>query len=421
MKLSLFRRLAMAMFASLALGLGMTACGGGTIGYMWVLGQQYNQIVGFKIDDYTGNLTNVQGSPFGSNGNVPVSIVVKPGGRYVYVINQGTCPSSGCGTATNTSQTVALYSVGGDGTLTFQQQYVTQGYNSMWAQFDSTGTYLYVLDKYSPSRNTNATGATTYTGPNTDGNGSITVFLSDSNTGRLSLVTNAQTQYNSVNTPFWEVGPKPIMMKTLSGCLFTVNSGNQTISPYVFGTSGQLGFTTTQTFPLTTGNVTSINGSGSLLYLTDASQTPGVIVGYTVGSSCALTTVNGGNKADSTGTANPTYSFIDSTNKYLYVLNSSTTSTTSTTPFSSVSVFTINTTNQELQEVSGSPFTVGSGPVCMVEDPTNQYLYTSNHNDGTVTGKRLDPNTGLITVLPRGSTFTATGEASCLAVSGATI
>ena len=51
MKLSLFGRLTMALLASVALGLGMTACGGGTIGYMWVLGQEYNQIGGFKIDD----------------------------------------------------------------------------------------------------------------------------------------------------------------------------------------------------------------------------------------------------------------------------------------------------------------------------------------------------------------------------------
>jgi hypothetical protein len=64
MKLSLFGRWSMALFASLALGLGMTACGGGTIGYMWVLGQQYNNIAGFKIDDYTGNLTQIITSPF---------------------------------------------------------------------------------------------------------------------------------------------------------------------------------------------------------------------------------------------------------------------------------------------------------------------------------------------------------------------
>ena len=139
----------------------MTACGGGTIGYMWVLGQQYNQIVGFKIDDYTGNLTTVEGSPFGSNGSVPVSLVIKPGGRYLYVINQGTCPTAGCSATTSVGQTIALYSVGGDGTLTFQQTYQSQGYSSQWAQFDSTGTYLYVLDKYSRRATTRPPGCST--------------------------------------------------------------------------------------------------------------------------------------------------------------------------------------------------------------------------------------------------------------------
>ena len=203
MKLSLFGRLAMALFASLALGLGMTACGGGTIGYMWVLGQQYNQIAGFKIDDYTGNLTQIQGSPFTTNGAIPVSIVVKPGGRYVYVINQGT---GGGPTKPGTSQSVALYCVGGDGALTFQQSYQTQGYISQWAQMDSTGSYLYVLDKYAPSYN-----ATTglYNGPNTDGNGAITVFSADPNTGRLTLVTNSQTQPNGGKHALLEVGPRP--------------------------------------------------------------------------------------------------------------------------------------------------------------------------------------------------------------------
>jgi 6-phosphogluconolactonase (cycloisomerase 2 family) len=414
MKLSLFSRLAMALFASLALGLGMTACGGGTIGYMWVLGQQYNQIVGFKIDDYTGNLTSVQGSPFGSNGAVPVSLVIKPGGRYLYVINQGT---GGTSAKAGTGQTIALYSVGGDGTLTFQQTYQSQGYISQWAQFDSTGTYLYVLDQYAPSANAQ-TGL--YTGPNTDGNGAITAFSSDPTTGRLSLVTNSQTQVKGINTPFFEVGPQPFMMKSLSGCLFTVNGQNQTISPLAFGSGGQLTFTTTQTFPTTAGKITSINGSGSFIFLTDSAAN--MLDGYAVGSNCTLTTLNGGNtNLAALGTTNPTYSFIDSTNKYLYVLNQSTTSTSTTTPFSTISGFLINSTNQELQPLSSSPYTVGAGPVCMVEDPTNQYLYISNHNDGTITGKVLDPTTGILSSLKRGSTFNSAGQSSCLIVSGSVI
>jgi 6-phosphogluconolactonase (cycloisomerase 2 family) len=413
MKLSLFGRLAMAVFASLALGLGMTACEGGTIGYMWVLGQQYNQIAGFKIDDYSGNLTNVQGSPFSSNGTLPVSLVIKSGGRFVYVINQGTCPTAGCGTGVNTGQTIAVFSVGGDGVLTFQQSYQSQGYDSQWAQFDSTGTYLYVLDKYAPESSCNTANAPN---PAACTYGAITVYASDSTTGRLTLVTNSQTQVGGVNTTYWTVGPSPFMMKTLAGCLLTANSGNQSISPYTIGSGGQLTFTTTQTFFTGTGNMTSINGSGSLLYLTDAANN--IIDGYTVGSSCALATVNGGNTANLTGTSNPTYTYIDSTNKYLYVLNQSSTSTTPGTSFSTISAFTINSTNQELQPISGAPYTVGSGPVCMAEDPTNQYFYISNHNDGTLTGKFFNPATGQLSQLSRGSTFNAVGEISCLAISG---
>ena len=58
MTLSKIGRVVMALVATAALGLGMTACGGGTIGYMWVLGTYYNQISGFLIDNYTGNLTD---------------------------------------------------------------------------------------------------------------------------------------------------------------------------------------------------------------------------------------------------------------------------------------------------------------------------------------------------------------------------
>ena len=72
----------------------MTACGGGTIAYLWVLGAQYNQIAGFKVDDFTGNLTPVLNSPFSSNGTNPVSVVVKAGGRYVYVVNKGVAATS---------------------------------------------------------------------------------------------------------------------------------------------------------------------------------------------------------------------------------------------------------------------------------------------------------------------------------------
>lgn len=440
MKLSLVGRWSMALVASLALGLGMTACGGGTIGYMWVLGQEYNQIAGFKVDQYSGNLTEVPGSPFNSNGSVPVSLVIKSGGRFVYVINQGTCPTNPttqlpqCDYTTGSGQTIALYSVGGDGTLTFQQSYTSQGYVSEWAQMDNSGTYLYVLDKYSPSYIApNTPGYPQqggYIGPNTDGNGSITAFVADPNTGRLTLVTNSQTQVAGVNTPFWEVGASPFMSKSQNGCLYTVNDGytadgHQTVTPYTIGTGGQLVFTTTgnitinQTTPGLKTNITSINGYGTYMFLTDAASN--ILYGYETSGSCNLTALNGGTTnlaTDFPNTSDPVYTMIDSTSNHLYVANNSTTSTLTTTPFSSLSALNINSSNQELQPITGSPYPVGSGPVCIVEDPSNQYIYTSNYNDGTVTGYQLNANSGELSDLTKGSKFTAVGKASCLAISG---
>ena len=350
--------------------------------------------------------------------------MIKTGGRFVYIINQGV---GGSANGPGTAQSISLYSVGGDGTLAFQQNYHTQGYISEWAQMDSSGTYLYVLDKYSPGLDP-VTGL--YNAPNTDGNGAITAFVADANTGRLTLLTNSQTQVGQVNLPFWRVGPSPVMSKSQGGCLYTVNggfnaSGNQTVTPYSIGASGQLVFTTTGNIVIpqsTTGvatNITSINGSANFMFLTDAASN--ILYGYQSGGSCNLTALNGGYTnlaAAFPNTSDPTYTMIDSTGKYLYVANNSTTSTQPTTPFSSLSALTINPTNQQLQPIIGSPYPVGSGPVCIVEDPSNQYIYTSNYNDGTVTGFQLNNTSGELSQLTKGSKFTSVGKASCLAISG---
>jgi 6-phosphogluconolactonase (cycloisomerase 2 family) len=415
MKLSLFGRWSMALFASLALGLGMTACGGGTIGYMWVLGQQYNNIAGFKIDDYTGNLTQIIESPFASNGAMPVSIVIKPGGRYVYVINQGTCPTSGCGTAANIGQSIALFSVGGDGTLNYQQSYFTQGYYSMWAQLDPTGSYLYVLDKYAPV--TAGSAAAT--------NGVISAFTSDPNTGRLATITNNQNCGPNQCPVIFPVGTSPL-----------INSADNTVSPYLIGSGGVLTnaglpgklYISVSTNPAPK-NITSITANGSNVYLTDGLGNAIFQFGPG-GTACSFDaglytyqptagSANGTTPGPFANVSQPAWTLVDSTGKYLYVLNQLQTGTLPTTPYSSITAYTINATNQQLTPIAGGEYTVGSNPICMSEDPTNQYMYISNFNDGTVTGKIIDPNTGELSPLSRGSTFNATGKLGCLAISGA--
>ena len=57
-------------------------------------------------------------------------------------------------------------------------------------------------------------------------------------------------------------------------------------------------------------------------------------------------------------------------------------------------------------------------PVCLVQDPTNQYLYISNNFDSTITGKLFDQRFGYLSNLTRGSVFVTTMQPTCLAVSG---
>ncbi len=407
MKLSRFGRISMAFVVSVAIGLGMTACGGGTVGFMWVLGTQYNQIVGFKIDNYTGNLTQIPKSPFPSGGTNPVAIVVRAGGRYVYVVNQGTPATK---TAAAVPGQISAFSVGGEGILTFQQAYTSQGSTPVWAVADSSGNFLYVLDQLAPDGS---------------GNGSITVFAIDGTTGRLQLVPNQQIK-NAQGTQltYFPVGLTPTMLRISgTGCLYTLDAGDNTVFPYTIGTGGQLTLTTNSTITTSATKLTSISTNGNYVYLTDAAPTTaspgGYILPYTSGTGCALNTVTGGAVPNLTGSSNPVYSFTDNKGQYVYVVNNSTTNSQNAT--SSISAYKIITDSGKLQPLpigdTNNPYPVGAGPTCMVEDPTNQYVFTSNNIDGSVTGKQINQSTGQLSDLRRGARFPAAGQATCLAIS----
>jgi 6-phosphogluconolactonase (cycloisomerase 2 family) len=420
MTLSRIGRLSKALVVSMAIVLGMSACGGYTVGFMWVLGTQYNQIAGFKIDDYTGNLTAMVNSPYTSGGTNPVSIAVRAGGNFVFVVNKGTYKKDSSGNLlldsngqpeSNHDGNIAVFAVGEDGVLTFQNTYTTPGGTPIWAVADGTGSYLYVLEAQSPAYDAV-----------TDKNGDIAVFGVDGSTGRLQLVPN-QSIKNSAGAllNYFEVGKTPTTMRSSGSCLYTLDSGDQTIFPYGLGGSGQLSLeSNTPEIPTGATNLTSINVSGNYIFLIDAGtgSVPGRILPYTPGSGCSLSVQANGAVANLPLTSNPVYGMTDAKNKFFYVLNHGTTNSQNAN--SSISAFVIQTTGTLLPiSDTSNPYPVGNGPVCMVEDPSNQYIYTSNNYDGTVTGKFINQNTGQLSDLSRGSVFSAfTTGATCLAVSG---
>ncbi|HEX3436586.1 MAG TPA: hypothetical protein VHT24_07435 [Pseudacidobacterium sp.] len=446
MKFRQFGQICLATVVSFVLIFGTSSCMNDyTVAYVFTVGSQYNQIGSFKESSETGALTAAPGSPFGSGGTNPIRTFVLSGGRYLYVLNQGTANSDGTYSGAN----ISLFSIGGNGTLSFQASYTSQGFNTIRILPDSTGKYLFALDTYAPINSSGVTPVAQQDAqhPCQGANGfyptgDITAFNIDPNTGRLSIITNQQLQNsNGTQLTYFPVGCSPVDFTVASGFIFTADAGSasnndlQTVYPYQLNsTSGQLTQTqnsplvvgTTQMSTISTAQGSNLSGS-KYVYILDAgtncqsgtTSCSGEILPFTVGTNGILQALTNGAVQNDSTAANPTSLVVDSKGKYLFVANSGPT-TGIVNPISQITGWTIDPTNGTLQHIAGEPFGSGSGVNCIFQDPSNQYIYTTSFNDSQITGRILDPNTGVLTLLRRGTTFNTVGNPTWCAVSGRT-
>ncbi|MFZ0663231.1 MAG: beta-propeller fold lactonase family protein [Acidobacteriaceae bacterium] len=441
MKFKKSGQVALALAVSLGLSLGLTSCVNDyTVAYLYVTGAQYNQIGAFKISDNTGNLSTIPGSPFGSGGTNPVRAFVSTTGRYLYVLNAGAPTTDATGNTTYTSANISVFSVGGNGVLAPQQTYQSQGYGATRFALSQTGGFLYVMDEYAPSAGTNAAGdplvgaKTPVAGMSCQDSsgiyhptGDITVFSVDSNTGRLSLVTNAQLQ-NPLGQPltYFPVGCEPIDFEVTGGFVLTADTsdpvtGNKfTVFPYsVNATNGQLTPTQNTEFPTGAESISAIGANASKTTIFILDPVGNYIWSYSVGSGGVLSpynttpTLNIGSVA-----GNPVALTTDSKSQFLYVANAGPSGGVGQAN-SDISAYTIST-NGSLQKNPDGPFGTGSGPQCIIEDPSNQYIYTADYNSGTVTGHVLDPRSGDLTKMRNKTTFTTVGNPTWCVADGHT-
>jgi 6-phosphogluconolactonase (cycloisomerase 2 family) len=433
MKFRKFGRICLALAVSLGTGLGVTSCSTNhTVGYFYTTGSQYNQISGFRIDNNVGGLTPVPNSPFASGGVNPIKVLTANAGKFLYVLNGGCGGSSqiACPTGTPASDSganISLFTIGGQGAVSFQAAYTSQGNNPISIQTDSSGTHLFVLD----STVTDPTTCVGYVpGNSATICGDITSFNIDPNTGRLSLITNQGVKNaNGTNLSYFPVGSSPInfFVTPSNSFIYTIEKGSgSTLDPsqavFVYtNSSGQL--TLSQNTPIPTGatQLTYIYVSAKEnVYLIDAQNgtTPGQILPYTIGTNGALQSLVGGQVANSGTVANPGPMIVDHQGKFLYLANAGP-NLTATSEASSVSAYFIDPTNSRLTPLATSvPFGSGSSPRCIIEDPSNQYLYTANYADSTVTGAIINSSTGTLSTLRKNNQFGAAGQPTWCTASG---
>lgn len=447
---------------------GVTSCVQSyTVGFLYVMGTvtastgSNGIITGYKIDHNTGRLTPINGLPISSGGANPVRAYLTLGSRFLYVLNRG-ANASGSGNCYGTGANACLnanvteYAVGGNGILTPQETFYTQGMNPFRMFTDTSGNFLFVLDHDAPD-NVNPTstdncalalGSLGTSSAKVTTCGDVTVFKIDQTTGRLSVVINAQvTSASGQPISYFPVPANPVDFVLTGGYILTLGGGaTPTSYPYVGGTrvfpynyastTGQLTLSQSsqQALPITQG--TAIVNASSVIYVLDNEPltitsnpvfNPGTylsqILPYTVGSGGALQAEPSGVIPDDPNLSNPIYVMVESKGKYVYVANQGN-NVSGPNPESGISAYFLTTAPayqlsfiaDESTAITGS----GSGPQCIVEDPSNQFVYEANEYDSTVTGRVLDPNSGDLNPMRVLSTYKLAGQPTWCLVDGRT-
>jgi 6-phosphogluconolactonase len=463
MKFTKFGKALLMSALSTGVLLSLTSCiQSYSVGFLYVTGTVTSEsdgngiISGFKIDHNTGKLTSIHGLPVSSGGANPVRAVLLGSSRFLYVLNRGANSSGGsdCTTADPClNSNITEFAVGSNGVLTPQQTFYTQGINPFRMIADSTGSYLYVLDHDSPGADGETPSSTS--NPNTNcaaalgtgvtSCGDITAFKVDTSTGRLTLVVDSQaTSTMGATVPYFPVPANPVDFATTGSYILTLNAttatasssfpytGGSTVYPYTYvSSSGQL----TTTGIASPGNVTSAEAgtaivyAGGYLWLLDneAGSTSGYsqILAFTVGSSGSLVAPALGavTAVDST-LSNPIALLVENKSKWFYVANKN--GTSNTTTYSGIVGYVINSPFDPTEINGNNPLTfgTGAGPVCMVEDPSYQFIYTANYDSSTVTGQVINQVNGGLTPLSEttnvSSSYALTGPPSWCLVDGRT-
>jgi hypothetical protein len=436
MKFTKFGKALLMGALSVGVVLSVTSCVESyTVGFLYVTGTVTAQspgsgiISGFKIDHNTGKLTPINGMPIPSGGANPGRAALILGSRFLYVLNRGT-NSSGteCTTADPCGNSnITQFAVGGNGILTPQETFYTQGINPMRIFADASGAFLFVLDHDAPS---NAACALAL-GSSAKTCGDITVFSINSSTGRLQLVVNAQvTAANGTALTYFPVPANPIDFVLSSGYVFTLSgtpATGDTVFPYSEGTAnGQLTVTQNSSESLNIAQATAIVSGSGYLYVLDnepitanGTTSPSQILPFSVGTGGALEAQIGGIVPDDPTLSNPIYLLVESKGKFLYVANQGNNASTSNTQ-SGLAGYVIDPSSHTLSYIAGEPFGTGAGPQCMVEDPSNQFIYTANFNDSTVNGRVVDPNSGVLNNMRVANSYALSGPAAWCLVDGRT-
>ena len=341
------------VLASLTLACGLTACTRDyTLAYVYVTTNKAvpGVINQYKVDYESGAIVQF-GTPIAAGSN-PIASVAAPDATAIYVVNQG-------------DSTVQEFSVQSGGTLAAAKTYKTTGTSPTAIAVDPAGKFLFVT--------------CTFQGANTTGPGALSVFPIASDNS-LGTPVNVNVGNNPVAVTIANFNPTVYVVDQDPGnpqVLAFSESSTGTLTP-VAGTSATAG--------VRAGIVPSAiaeDPTGRFVYVTDKAANQ--LIGYLVQAGGSLVAMVNG--PFTTGLY-PVAVLTDPRGQYVYVANFNA---------NSVGAYVLNTSTGTPSAVAGAGTITDTGPVALALDPAlGIYLYTANQLGSTVSGEKLNANTGVL-------------------------
>ncbi len=341
MKFNKSSQLLLVSAASLLAAILITACGTATVDFVYVSSAKaagtnfIGEIDVYEINGVSGYMRPILSSPYPSGGRNPVAEAVSSDYANLYVVNQD-------------DNNIVQFLIGSDGKLYPQNTVNTPGIFPLAVAV--SGTNLFVVDTYQPLP------ACSTADPCS---GSVGVFpLQPATTGANP-------------TPSGAPGPTPLT-NTATGAdywpLILPSNPTHIITP----------------------TAVNVLKSGAALFVSayDASVTPnaGYVFGFSIGSSGALTPLNGGVPFAAGVNPSAVASATETSGTYVYVTDST-----------KGDVLGYSFASGVLTPLSGSPYPAGNLPTAIVADPAYPYVYVANATDGNVVAFSISSTNGALT------------------------
>jgi len=398
MRLKTVGHRAIASIVSVAIGLGLTACGSDyTVGFLYMTTAQATAglVNGYKINYQQGKLTQLANSPIPSGGKNPVTVVASPDSKSIYVVHRD-------------DSSVVHFLIGTDGKIYPQKTYNITGSFATDASIDAAGKFLYVTFTYQNTILPDGTQQQLYS-PANPGPGGVTIFPlnSDGSLGSPSTFNLGRNPVKiaatSKNHFVYVIAQDSATTQNLFAFSANASNGSLTALPGVTINPGNVPSTGYQSGTAPSGLI--VDASAGHLYITEQSSSS--VIGYSIAAN-GVPSIIGSARTDST----PAGMTIDQSGKYLYVASYGA---------GSVNGFTFAANGAPVTSTVATSVQVGNGPTClsMIGAPATGtpshavYLYTSNQLSNNVSGNQMLPSDGSLKQI-QNTPFSANPLPTCL-------